>query len=213
MTRKYVGRKPVDVSTNAKHPEGRQVMWEAMRQKKTFSTSDVEDVTRIKVPTIRTYLKGMEKAGFIKRTGENRVGYSPTSFKAIIWQLINDIGIDAPRVTREGKIVTQGAAQQNMWRTMKITGEFNYVELATLASTKEFPIRPSAARDYIKHLYRVGYLMMTQKEKKGNRSTTPARYRFVKARNTGGKAPMVQRIKQVFDPNLGEVVKPVERPQ
>jgi len=211
MTKKHVGRKRIDLSVNAKHPEGRQVIWSTIRTLKSFSTSDIEDKTRIKETTIRTYLEGLEKAGFIKKTGERKAGPYPKSFKAVVWTLSKDVGADAPRVTRKGQIVTQGTAQQNMWRTMKITGEFNYIELASLSGTEEHPIKPSSARDYIKHLYKVGYLHMSQKEIKGNRTTTPARYRFVKARNTGGKAPMVQRIKQVFDPNLGEVVKPVER--
>lgn len=211
MSKKSTGRKPVHLTATGDRPEGRQVMWEAMRKRQNFSTSDIEDTTRIKETTIRTYLEGLEKAGFIERTGSIKVGYYPKSFRAIQWALINDVGVDAPRVTREGKIVTQGTAQQNMWRTMKMSGEFNYIELAAIAGTDAHPVKPSAARDYIKHLYRVGYLTMTQKEKKGNRNTTPARYRFIKARNTGGKAPMVQRIKQVFDPNLGQVVEPVER--
>lgn len=211
MTKKSAGRKPVDIVRAGGKADGRQQIWDAIRQLKTFATIDVENETRIKETTIRTYLQGLENAGFIEKTGDRKVGCYPRSFKAVIWSLVKDVGIDAPRVTRNGTIVTQGTAQQNMWRTMKITGEFNYIELATLAGTDKHPIRPSAARDYIKHLYRVGYLMMTQKETKGNRATTPARYRFVKARNTGGKAPMVQRIKQVFDPNLGEVVAPVER--
>ena len=213
MRKKSAGRKPVDIVRAGGIPEGRQRIWDAIRKLKTFATIDIEDETRIKETTIRTYLQGLENAGFIRKTGDRKVGYYPTSYKAVIWSLVNDVGVDAPRVTRNGTIVTQGTAQQNMWRAMKFTGEFNYAELATLASTKAHPVKPVTARDYIKHLYRVGYLVMVQKEKRGNRTTTPARYRFVKARNTGGKAPQVQRIKQVFDPNLGKVVKPVERVQ
>lgn len=83
---------------------------------------------------------------------------------------------------------------------MRMLGEFGYRDLTVTASTAATPIADIDAKDYLKHLYRAGYLKVTAPAH-GNR---PARYRLI--RNTGPKPPKVQRIRQVFDPNLNEVV-------
>jgi hypothetical protein len=58
------------------------------------------------------------------------------------------------------------------------------------------------ARSYLKWLKRAGYVVEVQASKPG----TKARFRLGHGKYTGPRPPMIQRIGQVFDPNLGEVV-------
>lgn len=95
-----------------------------------------------------------------------------------------------------------GAAQEQMWRTMKILSDFTFRDLAISASTEAVMVNEEAARDYLGALSAAGYLITVQK----GGPNRPARYRFNRARNTGPKAPMIQRLKTVFDTNTRQVV-------
>ena len=72
---------------------------------------------------------------------------------------------------------------------------------------RKTPVKESDAKDYIKFLKAAGYVRIAQKRAPG-RATL---FQFIEARYTGPRPPMVQNIKQVFDPNLGEVVWSGER--
>lgn len=209
-----MARKPVDLVAAAARPEGRQIMWQAMRKLRRFTIADIEGETRIKEGTIRTYVCGLHRAGYLDVVGkQDRSAYLthvPGSYALSIYKLIRDVGIEAPRVTRAGAPVTQGRAREQMWRTMRVIGEFSYRDLAMQATTEEQSILTTDAKDYVKHLYRAGYLALTVPDKRGNKPGTgaPARYRLLPSKYTGPLPPQVQRVKQVFDPNLGKVVWP-----
>ncbi|MCK5295927.1 MAG: hypothetical protein KAJ75_03470, partial [Alphaproteobacteria bacterium] len=111
-------------------------------------------------------------------------------------RLVKDVGIKAPRVTRDGKIVTQGKGTEQMWRTMRMLKAFTADELAVMASTEEIQVKPQTAKSYLKHICKAGYITVI--------STRPKRYRF--ARWTGCQPPMIQRLKTVFDPNLRQIM-------
>ncbi|NKB37897.1 MAG: hypothetical protein GKR93_12145 [Gammaproteobacteria bacterium] len=177
-------------------------MWKTIRKLKRFKLMDLEDATRINPRTIHTYLLGLTNAKYLKQHGQTKERNLVGKWQAIEWELINDIGLEAPRVTKEGKSVTQGQSRTNMWRTMKIMKEFTPRELAMSATTEECEVKELDAKDYIKHLFKAKYIVLVAKSRPG----TQARYRFLPSKNTGPQSPMVQRIKQVFDPNLGKVV-------
>lgn len=204
-------RKPVDLNSSARFPEGRQVIWEMIRKLKTFSALDIEDTTRISEHTIRAYLQGLEAAGYVRRLTHNGARDPKGRFPRRRWKLVKDVGVDAPRVTKDGKEVTQGRAREQMWRTMRVIGEFTPRDLAVHASTEEHPVNEDDARHYCRYLERARYLVAVQKGTPGHRPGTGQRtlYRLLKTRYTGPKPPMIQRVKQVFDPNLGEVVWPI----
>ena len=84
---------------------------------------------------------------------------------------------------------------------MRVIGPFSILDLALNASTEEQPVKFSDARDYVANLHKAGYLVMLEGQIGGR-----AIYRLVPSRYSGPKPPMVQRIKQVWDPNLGKVV-------
>lgn len=205
-----MARKPVDLIAAAPRPEGRQVIWGAIRKLRRFTVSKIEDTTRIKETTIRTYVRGLERAGYVQKIDKvcERITHIPGSFRAVVYELIKDCGVDAPRVTRNGSEVTQGRAREQMWRTMRVLRDFTWRDLAVQASTEEQAVDPSDARDYIKHLHAAGYLVCIRQAKPGNKpgTGTPAQYRMLASKYTGPHAPQVQRVKQVFDPNLGRVM-------
>lgn len=196
-------RKPVHLSASAKRPEGRQVIWEAIRKLRKFKIANIEEATYINESTIKTYVKGLTNAGYLARCDRRELPKTVVQrYEAGWWELVNDVGVDAPRVTRDGKEVTQGLGREQMWRTMRIIGDFNYRELAVQASIEGQLIKESEAKYYCMFLHRAGYLACVA----GATVTSTARYRLIKARYTGPRAPQIQNIKQVWDPNTQQVV-------
>lgn len=154
--------------------------------------------------TARTYLAGLEKAGYIEQAGFRPGAHGGARVRLYI--LVRDCGAEAPRVRRDGTPVTQGLAQEQMWRTLRmLKGDTNDRELAAHASTPAIPVNEEAAQDYLGNLHRAGYLRCTVKARlMRGRGKTPARYQLVT--NTGPRPPMVCRADAVYDPNLGKTV-------
>jgi len=208
MSKQQPGRKPAHLKPANGVTTGRDSIWLAIRKLVRFTTMDIENETRQPLSTIRTYVQGLERAGYLKKAGEKQTGTLPQQHRATIWELINDIGIETPRVTKDGKAVTQGRKRENMWRAIKILNDFDAIDLIVHASTESDPVSLSTAKEYIKFLHKAGYLVLRQKSQPGNKPGTgkKARYRFLPSKNTGPLPPMIQRVKHLYDPNLGEVV-------
>jgi hypothetical protein len=178
--------------------DSREAIWRAIRALKTFTIPQLRAETTMKVESVREYCQGLAAAGYIEQGGPAE-GDAKTQFKAMVWQLKRDCGVDAPRVRKDGSPVTQGRSRLQMWRTMKVLGLFTVNALSINASIEDSVVAESDAEDYIKHLCRAGYLVRIVRQGKVS-------YQFLKSRNTGPKAPMVQRVKQVWDPNLKQVM-------
>lgn len=183
-------RKPAHLEyVGGKSP--RQRIWEKIRELRAFSLNDLigslpGDIDRT---TTRTYVKSLVAGGFLSET-------LPQDAEKGRYALINDNGVEAPRVRQDGSLVTQGRAQENMWRTLRaIHHPVSHHELAGIASTQDHPVNPIAARDYLCNLNHAGYLDKSQ-----------GKYRLLPTMNTGPRPPMIQRIKQIYDPNLGKVM-------
>ena len=197
-----MSRRPVHLTAGA-HLSARDEIWAEIRRRKRFTVADIEAATSITGATIRTYVCGLTRAGFIKHDGKTTargVTHVANQFASPRYRLVQDTGVDAPRVRKNGEIVTQGLAREQMWRTMRVLREFDARELAIVASTETVLVDRDDARKYCYALRVAGYLLAVAP---GGR---PERYRLV--RNTGPKAPMLQRVRQVFDPNLRRVVWP-----
>lgn len=195
-----VTRKPVHLQ--AQGPKGdRQHMWEVIR--KMHRTSWPITVRQVWEKAsewgpkgrVRDYITGLVAAGYL-RPIEGAPG------PAVQYELIKDCGMEAPRVRKDGTEVTQGRGREQMWRTVKIIGDFTARDLAQAASTPAFTVAENTAKDYCTMLAGAEYLATTRKGSPG----VPARYRLVQSRWTGPRAPMIQRLKQLYDPNTGEVV-------
>lgn len=177
----------------------RQRIWETMRALRKFDAVQLAAQSKSDKGTMRTYLRSLEKAGYIVKTAEIIRG-------GAVYELIKDVGIDAPRVDKFGNEVTRGRMQQHMWRVMRMCkDDFTTTELAALATTDDLPVLYLTAQQYVKHLHRAGYLVKTKNEVRGA-APQPARYRLLASKNTGPRAPMVQKTKCVYDANLGEIV-------
>ncbi|NTT88536.1 helix-turn-helix domain-containing protein [Tabrizicola fusiformis] len=151
--------------------------------------SAIVDLTGVNRTTVLRYLKALTAAGYLK--------FQPgPAGKANAWVLIKDVGHHAPRVRADGSAVTQGAITMQLWRAMTMLKEFSYVDLVQHASIE---IPEATSKDYCKRLLAAGYLRVLVKADPS--AARIARYRLIRA--SGPKAPQVQRVRQVFDPNTG----------
>ncbi len=202
MTVRNQTRKPVDLEMIGGKSK-RQRLWMAIRARRDgFTLLDIACVTDIDTAATRSYLQSLERGGFTEQCNVTRVVGEEKCYR-----LLKDNGLEAPRLTIDGKPVLQGRAQEQMWRTMRILGgDFNYQKLAELASTGEVTVAPLAARDYLKHLAHAGYVTVVSKGKGRGAGGTPSCYRFNHSSYTGPRPPMIQRTKSVYDPNVGKVV-------
>lgn len=193
--RKSSGRKPVHLAAAGPKPHGRDAIWVEIRKQRTFTYRSLREATDIPHKTIQDYLTGLEAAGIVARRGTTDAG-------AVSFELAKDKGVHAPRVRKDGSDVEQGRATESMWSAMRMMKQFTPRDLAVHASTDVIPVSEVHAKDYCRHLAQAKYLRVIKPSKPG----TQAVYQFV--RFTGPKAPMIQRVKQVFDPNTGKVVWP-----
>lgn len=180
------GRLPADQAGNP-----RQAMWTAIKKcAGSFTIADIVDATKMNRSTVYDYLRGLTEAGHLE--------YTPvTQGQPGQWQLIHDTGFHAPRVRRDGKTVTSGEVSGQLWLAMCHLKDFDFRDLMQSASIE---IAESAAKDYCSNLLAAGYFRVLKKANPAKGQI--ARYRLI--RNTGPKAPQIQRVKRVFDPNTGE---------
>jgi len=176
--------------------DSREAMWEIIRVSPRFTVRELEQQVKLEISTVRDYINGLCAAGYLEKDGSKPSG-TPGSLgaTATAFKMIKDAGVDAPRVRKDGTRVTQGQGHINMWRTMRMIGNFTAKELAINASTPDCIVKETAAADYVKHLCFAGYLRKKD-----------SRYMFIKSSYTGPKPPMIQRVKRVWDQNLKKVM-------
>lgn len=189
MAIKKAGSSPIDKSGN-----NREKIWTAIRMLKRFNIGNIADKTNIPQRTITTYLESLitakivaKETTFIKQKG---------SLRSTEYTLIADKGVDAPRVRKDGSFVPE-TCQTRMWKVIRVMQIFDLKTLIATASTEESVISATAADSYLKELKKAGYLIKKPQDKA---------YRLNPAMNFGPKAPLIQRTKQVYDPNIKKVV-------
>ena len=181
-----LGRRPADQVGAT-----RQDVWLAIkRTPEKFTAGEIGRATGLNTSPILRYLKALTAAGYLEFTA-GRPGTAGS------WRLIRDIGHHAPRVRPDGSSVTQGEVTGQLWRAMTMLKDFDYVDLIQHASIE---IPEDTAKDYCKRLLAAGYLRVLVKA--DPHLPRKARYRLI--RPSGPKAPQVQRVRQVFDPNNGK---------
>lgn len=185
--------------TAGKHAIGRQAVWEAIRELRTFTTQELRaalrHAERARVDAIQRYVLGLVRGEYVSVAQS-----SPPSYT-----LVRDVGVDAPRIRDNGTPVRWGMGLEQMWRTMRILGGFSARELAVHASTAAQTVTPRTASAYIQYLALAGYLVMVYRGIPRHEN----RYRFVPSRYSGPKPPRVRqksRPREVFDPNINKVV-------
>lgn len=183
--------------------DARQAMWETLRGLHARGL----DITTVRISRlmpdaispgrVRDYLTGLEKGGYLARNDAPRKSGEPVPYT-----LIKDVGVEAPRVRRDGSTPTGGQGREHMWRTLKILGEFSARQLASAASTPAVSVAESTASEYCRFLKAAGYLQLSRRGGPGSAE----RYRLIASAWSGPQAPMIQRTKQLYDPNTGQVV-------
>ena len=203
-----MARRPIDRLAAARWPQGRQVIWDAIRARCAepgpWTLPDIARACGLEIhtATIRSYLQGLINAGIVEIVARPAAVGAP-----VLYRLASDPGAEAPRVTRAGKPVTQGLATENIWRTLKRAGAVTVAELALLAATEEVPVSPVAVKDYVKYLKRAGYVRVAKPASpRGGKEVVI----FLAARDPGPLPPQIQRVKRVWDPNSERVVWPVD---
>jgi DNA-binding IclR family transcriptional regulator len=182
-----MARKPIDQESRMR---GQDRYWYLMRSfyanSGTFTIDDIWWRTNANRNSVAEYMRRLEKAGYIQRVGHEG--------KLVVFTIARDSRW-TPRVRRDGTEVCP-KRQDHMWRTMKMLKVFSVQDLAVSASTDVVQVSEAHAKDYLKHLCNAGYV----------RKTGTGKYALVGSRVTGPLAPYIQRVKQVFDPNLNKVV-------
>lgn len=184
-------RKSATAVAVSREPEGRQPLWEEMVKFKgqPFIVNDIFEATYVNRRTISSYLTCLCAGGYAERfKGEDDL---------FNYRIIADpVPYHAPRLNKQGKPVKQGGGVENMWRTMRMLSQFSPRDVAAHATTDIVNVSDWAAKSYCSMLLRTGFLKVVTKATNGK---SQAVYRLI--RNTGPNPPMIQRTKQVFDPN------------
>lgn len=181
----------------SREPQGRQPLWDEMVKFNgaPFTITDIFDQTYINRHTIRSYLKSLILGNYVERIEPEDGAIREDA--AIKFRIIPDPApYHAPRLNRDGQPVTQGGGVENMWRTMRMIGQFSPRDIAAHATTDIVSVTDTTAKAYCTKLLKAGFLKVVSKAKP---PTKQAVYRLI--RNTGPKPPMIQRTQQVFDPN------------
>lgn len=185
-------RKPIDQLNKEPKPQGMDGVWAEIRRLNIFTTRDIHENTDIHNKTITDYVKRLMAGGYI----EEHASFEETGR----YVLVRDAGIHPPRIRPNGQPVTQGKGTENMWRSMRMLGQFTPRDIMVHSTTDTVSVTEATAKSYCSMLLKAQYLRVVQKAVPGKRQAT---YKFV--RNTGPLPPQIQRVKQVFDPNIREV--------
>lgn len=188
---KQTGRRPAD-----QPGAGRQDIWLALkRTPDRITVTDIVGQVRLARSTVARYLKALTEAGHLE-------ALDTPAGQAGAWKLIHDVGHHAPRVRADGSKVNHGEITAQLWLAMCGLKDFDFRDLVQSASIE---IPEATAKDYCKRLLSTGYLRVLVKA--DPHQGRIARYRLI--RPSGPRAPQVQRVRQVYDPNTGAVY-PVE---
>ena len=183
-----MSRKPAD-QMNDMASSGQDGVWAYIREHQIFSVRGVADATGIPRRTVDGYIKRLLAGGYVE-------GYGDTQHR-----LVRDVGVHAPRVNPQGQPVTQGSGTQNMWRSMRMLKQFSPIDIQAHSSTDLVEVSLDTAKKYCSALLAAKYLRVVKKAVPGK---SQAVYQLIQ--DTGPKPPRIQRVKRVFDQNLGKVM-------
>jgi hypothetical protein len=183
----------------------RQRVWEAIRAYDTvsphgaFNAEDVSRWSKVELPIVREYLVGLDAAGYLSAASESNGGTRHGVKKGRF--LAKDNGVEAPRVRRDGSPVTQGRGTQAMWDAITALDTFTHALLAEIAQVK-----PATAAAYCGFLGRAGYLDLVKLGHGTGRGGIASVWRCAWVHRPKPRAPMVTRLKAVYDPNVHAIV-------
>ena len=165
-----------------------------IRELKTFTLRDIENKVKVKNSTIFSYLKALEKAQILNK----EVIYKKEKgcLRTNVYTLVKDMGAMAPVVNKNGCLV-EDSHQARIWRAIRILKNFTLKDIVATASQDNDPVSLTTTDQYLNYLKKAGYLIKKNNEKI---------FHLNPAMNKGIQAPQIQRIKQIYDPNIDAVV-------
>ena len=188
-----MGRNSVLQLAGGKSP--RQRIWEAIRSSSTeFTTDGISRRSKVELDIVRSYMKSLALGGWISISSKGGIG------QPNIFTLQRDNGIEAPRVRKDGSEVVQGSVNEAMWGAICVLMEFTSQQIAEISGAS-----PATAKTYCRMLAKAGYLQPISKGKGVGKGGITTVWQSVRSRNSGPRAPMITRLKAVYDPNLHEV--------
>lgn len=201
-----MGRHPahIEAKLSVRVPRGQQAYWDIIRdlasQGEPFTVRDILLGTNAPKDTVGEYVARLVRGGYLER-----VGAGPD--RRMRFRLLRDRP-DAPRVRKDGSEATEtGRGNDQLWRAMRMLKTFTARELAVYASTDTVVVKLATARAYCDDLAKVGYLAVIEEARTGHIShARPRTYRLRPDMVTGPRAPMIQRTKFVWDPNLKKIM-------
>lgn len=197
VAKRQGARKPVQLELIGGKPP-RQRVWEQIRKNRLkFQGQDMAHRAGVDGDTAHTYLRSLEAGGFIVRLNE-------TQGMNADYQLIKDNGIEAPRLTKDGRPVTQGLGQEAMWRCLRMLGALDYRQLASHASSSGVDVKEASAKRYVAALKKAGYLQVVQPA--GRKLGKLEILQLIPRMDTGPRPPQIQRVGVVYDPNLNKIM-------
>lgn len=180
---------------SADHPSPRDRIWAEICKGQTFSLRSVSDKLKLDRKTTSDYLRALHRADYITlvRAADSAVDS--------VYGVSDRVGGPAPRLRADGSEVEQGRGTESMWRAMGMLPRFTLRELVAVCNTGTVSVSEKTAASYIGHLIRAGYIRILHNGR--GRGKEPSVYELVD--RTGPRAPMIQRVKRVYDPNTGRV--------
>ncbi len=183
----------------------RQRIWETIRhQADGFTVASLCQRCKVEIAVVEPYVSALGKAGIIVTLSSEKA-FCVTRHT---YGLVDDRGLEAPRINQFGKEITRGQGNDAMWGTLRRVlrhQPFTYRELAAFASTSTHIVKVKTAKEYVQTLYHAGYLRCDVKARRGN-GAQPAKYSLIATMDSGPRAPRVQSCKTVFDANWDRVV-------
>lgn len=172
---------------------GQARYWEVMRElsvRGSWTIRDVHGRCNGDRREVGDYVRRLVKAGYVQAVGE-----APGSGTPAVLYTLSKGGQEPPRVREDGTECPP-TRRENMWRAMRMIKAFTLADLVAAASTEEVMISAEDAKDYVRYLTRAKYLRRI-----------PGRlvvWRIIN--DTGPLPPQVQRVRQVWDPNLRQIM-------
>lgn len=188
-------------------PHGRFAVWPVLRAadrsmtlREIWAAADHGQRGRdTHITTVEQYLLGLRRAGIV---GEGDPVRLPGGRVAKTYRLIKDLGPEPPKVRRDGSLSdVKGDGRTRLWKVMRVLKDFDAVELSMTARVSEH-----TAAEYAKFLTFAGYLRIAEDHTHHPTAGKRRRWVFVEPKWTGPQAPVITKVKALFDPNIGEVV-------
>lgn len=173
----------------------RQRIWEVLRQQngQTFEIYPIARASNADDETVKTYLQCLVAGGYVEIVSRKR--YSKSTYR-----LIKDSGIEAPRLSRKGEPVKQGLITEAIWRTLRILDVLDAAQITSHVAASGHDVALMYVKRYLVSLKKAGYLQVIV-------VGGPHRLERIRlVRDTGPRAPQIQRVKTVYDPNLNQVM-------